>query len=166
MPVSRTVFFVGKIAGFILCGFSLALVFSAVMLLFADIGDLVLWCLSLCLELAIVSTFAFFAVLSFNQQTTAAVFITFFFYLLSRLTETIELISQSPAIFETLGNNILEFMLWILKLVLPPMANFTKTDWLVYGGDYGALPGLVATTIVYCGLLGAMSMWDFTRKNI
>ena len=166
MPVSRTVFFVGKIAGFILCGLILSMIFSAVMLLFADLIDIALWGLSLTMELAIVATFAFFAVLSFNQQVTAAVFITFFFYLMSRLTDTIELISNSPALFETLGNNILEFVLWILKLVLPPMVNFTKTDWLVYGSDYSELPGLIFTTVVYCLLIGAMAMWDFVRKNL
>ena len=84
MPVSRTIYFIGKVLGFILCGFILAAIFSVVMLVYADIGQLLIWCLSLTMELAIVAVFAFFAVLTFNQQITAAMFITFFFYLLAR----------------------------------------------------------------------------------
>ncbi len=166
MPVSRTIFFVGKVVGFVISGFVLALIFSAVMLLYAEPARLAVWCLSLTMELAIVSVFAFFAVLTFNQQITASVFITFFFYLLSRMTETIELVSQSPILAETLGNNILEFMLDGLQLVLPGFAHFTRTDWLVYGGGADALPGLLATTVVYCVLIGGMAMWDFVRKNL
>lgn len=166
MPISRTIYFAGKVCGFILCGFVLSLVFAAVMLLYTDWQTLLLWCISLTAELAIVSVFAFFAVLTFNQQITASVFITFFFYMLSRMTDTIQLISESPIMAETLGNNILEFMLSILRVVLPRLSNFTQTDWLVYGGGWDQLPLILGATVVYCFLLGAMAMWDFMRKNI
>lgn len=166
MPVSRAIYFAGKVCGFILCGFVLAAVFAAVMLLYADWRSLVLWCLSLTAELAIVAVFAFFAVLTFNQQITASVFITFFFYMLSRLTDTIQLISESPILAETLGNNIIEFMLWILRAVLPRLSNYTQTDWLVYGGGWDQLPLILASAVVYSGLISGMAMWDFMRKNI
>lgn len=166
MPVSRLIYFTGKIIGFILCGAILALVFSLCLLIYSGAGQVLLWCFSLTLELAIVAVFAFFAVMTFNQQITASVFITFFFYILSRLTDAIELVSTSPILAETLGNNIIEFMLGGLELILPKLTLFTQTDWLVYGGGADAIPGLVASTVIYCVLIGAMAMWDFVRKNI
>ena len=166
MPVSRTIYFTGKVLGFIACGLVMSAIFTVVMLIYADPGPLVAWWLSLTFELAIVAVFAFFAALTFNQQITAAVFTTFFFYLLSRMTDTIELISTSPILAETLGNNILEFILGILDLVLPKLSHFTKTDWLVYGGGIDELPAILASTLIYCILLGALAMWDFVRKNL
>ncbi len=166
MPISRTIYFVGKSVGFILTGMILALLFSIVLLLYADVTQVIQWWLSLTMELAIVAVFAFFAVLSFNQQITASVFITFFFYLLARLTDTIILVSQSQILPETLGNNIIEFMLWGLYTVLPRIAAFTKTDWLVYGENYAELWPILAQSVIYCLLLGSMAMWDFVRKNI
>ena len=166
MPISRTIYFVGKITGFVICGFLLSLIFSVVLLLYADLADLILWSISLTLELTIVSIFAFFAVLTFNQQITTSVFITFFFYLISRLTDTIELISEGLIIAPTIGNQILDFMLSALRLVLPKLADFTQTDWLVYGGSFTELPNLILITAIYSVLIGAMAMWDFVRKNI
>lgn len=166
MPVSRTIFFIGKIIGFILCGSILALIFSLCLLIHSPPLQVLIWWFSLSLELAIVAVFSFFAVLTFNQQITASVFITFFFYILSRLTDAIELVSTSPILAETLGNNIIEFMLEGLSLVLPRLSLYTQTEWLVYGGGAEQLPGLVAASVIYCFLIGAMAMWDFVRKNI
>ena len=166
MPVSRMIFFSGKVIGFILCGSILALIFSVCLMFFSEPGQVLIWWISLTLELAIVSVFAFFAVLTFNQQITASVFITFFFYILSRLTDAIELVSTSPILAETLGNNIIEFMLSGLELILPKLSSFTQTDWLVYGGGLDDLQGLAVSTVIYCLLIGAMAMWDFIRKNI
>ena len=166
MPISRTIYFVGKCAGFILTGMIIALLFSFVLLLYASPFLVFQWWLSLTMELAIISVFAFFAVLTFNQQVTASVFITFFFYLLARLTDTIVLVSQSQILPETLGNNIIEFMLYGLFTILPHFAAFTKTDWLVYGVEPAELFPLMVQTLVYCLLLGGMAMWDFIRKNI
>ena len=60
----------------------------------------------------------------------------------------------------------MEFMLGGLELVLPKFSQFTRTDWLVYGGGFDELIPLLLSTTVYCVLIGAMAMWDFIRKNI
>lgn len=166
MPVSRLIYFTGKCFGFILCGLILAAIFSVPLLFYAGVTDILQWSISLTLELAIIAVFAFFAVLTFNQQITTSVFITFFFYLLARMTDTITLISSAPIIADTLGNYLIKFMLQCLFLILPSFAQFTQTDWLVYGSEATELIPLVAQTIVYCLLLGGMAMWDFVRKNI
>lgn len=166
MPISRLIYFTGKCLGFAACGLVLSLIFSLTLLLYADAKEVLIWGISLTLELAIVSVFAFFATLTFNQQITSSVFITFFFYLLSRMTDTIILISQAQILPETLGNNIIEFMLKTLFTVLPHLASFTRTDWLLYGADVGVLSSLLGQTAIYCALLGGMAMWDFSRKNI
>ena len=166
MPISRLIYFSGKCFGFILCGFFLSLIFSIALLLYADFGNVLLWCISLTFELAIVSVFSFFAVLTFNQQITTSVFITFCFYVLSRMTDTITLISQAPILGESLGNNIIEFMLYTLFIALPRFSLYTQTDWLVYDGKFADLGYVVFDTLIYCVLIGGMAMWDFIRKNI
>lgn len=166
MPVSRLIYFSGKCLGFILCGFILAGIFSLCLLLYADISKILVWGISLTFELAIIAVFAFFAVLTFNQQITSSVFITFFFYLLSRMTDTITLVSSSFILADSLGNVIIEFLLKVLFTVLPHFASFTKTDWLVYGTDATVLGPLFVQSVIYCVLIGGMAMWDFVRKNI
>ena len=166
MPITRALYFVGKTAGFITCAVVIAAIFSATMLIYSDFSDVLLWFVTLSLELVLVALFAFFAALTFNQHVTPGLFITFFFYLLARLSDTIVRISESAYLDDTLGNKLIDFVLLCLYYVLPSLEKFARTDWLMYGADYSGL-GLVALqTAIYGTMIGAMGMFDLRRKNL
>ncbi len=166
MPITRTLYFVGKSAGFVVCGAIIAAIFSTVMLIYASFADVALWGITFALELAIVAVFAFFAALTFHQHVTPALFITFFFYVLARSADTILRISESDIVDITLGNMFIKFMLNCMYYILPSLEKFTRTDWLLYGAEYPAL-GLVAVqALAYCTLIGAMGLFDLRRKNL
>ena len=79
LPVSRVVYFCGKLAGFFAAGAVVAAVFSAVLLFYAPPAAVGWWFVSLSCELAVVSALALFCVLTFNQQIPASFAAAFFF---------------------------------------------------------------------------------------
>ena len=166
MPINRALYFIGKSVGFITCAVVIAAIFSGTMLIYVSPADVFLWFVTLSLELTLVALFAFFAALTFNQHVTPGLFITFFFYLLARASDTIIRISESAVLDVNLGNQLIEFLLLCLYYVLPSLEKFARTDWLMYGADYSGL-GLVALqTVIYGALIGAMGMFDLRRKNL
>ena len=168
-PISRLIYFVGKLGGFFVTGLAVALVYGVVMLLYAEPAPLALWLFSLVCELMIVAVISFFCVLTFNQQLPASVITAFFFYLLCRAGDDIVLISQSELILHTPGAAYLSSIVNGLSYILPSLGRFTRPEWLIYSDAAAAaavLPLVVWQTLIYTALLGAASMFDFSRKNL
>lgn len=167
LPLTRVTFFVGKSCGFAACGLFLAALFSAALLFYGRWEHVAVWGLSLWMELVVIALVSFFCVLTFNQQITAALSVAFFFYLLSRSLESIELISQAFVMTTSLGNLVIEWLIDVLIVVLPNLSGFTRTEWLVFElpswEDFGAV---ALQTAVYSLLLGALALFDFRRKNL
>lgn len=169
LPISRVMYFCGKLLGFYAAGFAIAAVFSAAMFLYAEPAVIAAWFVSLSLELILMSTVSFFCVLTFNQQVTASLSAALFFYLLSRLTDSILLISKAEVIIHTTGVFVIRYIVDALVTVLPSLERFTRTDWLMYADTaaaFGALPMIVLQTALYSALIGAAALFDFSRKNI
>lgn len=167
LTISRLIYFIGKISGFFMVGVLLALIFGAVLALYAEPLAVLFWSLSLICELAIVAVVGVFCVISFNQQIPAAFAAGLVFYLMCRAADGIVLISKSGIILHTTGAGVMQFIIEKLVYVLPSLGRFTRTEWLAYGGDFvGALPPILLQTAVYVVLIGAATMIDFSRKNI
>lgn len=167
LPITRLSFFVGKTLGFALCGLLLAGMFAAVLLFYGDWTRILVWGVSLWMELVVVALISFFCVLTFNQQIPAALSVTFFLYLLSRSLDSIELISDSAVFATSLGNIVIAWVIDALVLVLPNLARFTRTEWLLFGLPDWAEFGRVAIQAgAYSALLGALALFDFNRKNL
>ena len=166
LPVSRVVYFCGKLAGFFAAGAVVAAVFSAVLLFYAPPAAVGWWFVSLSCELAVVSALALFCVLTFNQQIPASFAAAFFFYILCRASDAILLISKSNIIIPTRGNLFIGEFLDRLFLFLPSLGRFTRTEWLIYGDDPAtAMPLILAQAAIFAGLLAAAGLFDFSRKN-
>lgn len=168
LPISRAIYFVGKLGGFYAAAAAVAGVYATAMLLFAEPGAVAFWFLSLTCELIIVVTLGFFCAMTFNQQLPAAAITALFVYLLSRIIDDIILISQSGIILHTLGAHYLGLTVKALAFVLPGLGQFTQAEWLAYNDPNIAelLPLIVGQTLIYAVLLGAAGMFDFTRKNL
>ena len=167
LPISRAIYYGGKLAGFFGCGVGLAAVFAGAMLLHAEPANALLWGAALACELLLMATVSLFCVMTFNQQIPSSLTVAFFFYLLSRAGDAILLISKSTIILPTYGNYVIGKILDTLFTVLPSLDRFTRTEWLVYGdGGLSDLAFVALQTAIYCGFIGAAGMFDFIRKNL
>lgn len=168
LPISRVSYFVGKLLGFLFAGVVIAAIYSAALMLFADVPLVLIWGASLVAELFVMATLSFFCVLTFNQQATAAVMCATLFYFLCRAIDDIILIGQSDILLHTTGIGFLRAVIDVLAFILPNLGQFTQTSWLLYS-DFVAsesVPIILAETVVYVVLISTAALVDFTRKNI
>lgn len=167
LPISRLIYFAGKLAGFLVCAGGLALVFALAMLVVAGGGATALWGASLACELFVMAAVSLFCVMTFNQQIPASLTVAFFFYLLARSGDAIVLISKSEIIVPTTSNQVIAVVVDVLFTVLPNLGRFTRVEWLIYGeGGAADLAPIAAQTVIYCALIGGAALFDFTRKNL
>ena len=168
LTISRLIYYVGKMLGFVLAGVLLAAVFGGMLLLYAPPEAVGMWALTLACELAMVAAVAVFCVMSFNQQIPASFAASLVFYLMCRASDAIVLISQSPLIIETAGSDAMRSLIKGIAYILPSLGRFAKSEWLAYGGATFAetLPPLLLQTAIYVAFIGAATMVDFSRKNL
>ena len=168
LTISRPMYFLGKMTGFVAAGAIMAAVFGAALLIYAEPQAVALWTLSLVCELVIIAAIGIFCALTFNQQIPPAFAAGLFFYVLCRAADAIVLISRANIIWDTPGILYMRAIMENVAAVLPSLSRFTRTDWLAYN-DYviiEILPHLLMQTIIYTALISALALFDFSRKNI
>src|SRR5260221_2484800 len=95
LPVSRTAYYLGKLAGFSCAGALLATFYALPLLIWARPADLAPWWLSLAAETALVAAAALFFA-SAMSQTLAALAAAAGLYLLGRSVSAIQAIASGP----------------------------------------------------------------------
>lgn len=161
----RAAYFLGKFVGFAALSLIPAILFGALVCVFASPLQGLLWTASLVCELWLVSAFSLFCVLSFNQAMLALGAVMAF-YLLARSIATLQLMGQHSLGVETLSQRIINGMLDMLSALLPHLDEFGRTEWLVYGsGSWSLMPSLLTQTAVYLGLLLGAALFDLYRKD-
>ena len=172
LPLSRSAYLFGKMAGFFGLASLLATTFGLITALLAPTLQSVLWSVSLILECWIVIAFSMLCVLSFNQ-VMQALSASAAFYLLTRSITTLQFIGTQSAHLnkldqpQSVSQQIIHFMVECLSAVLPHLDNFTRTDWLVYAsGSWQTLWPIVGQSVIYLTLLSGAALVDFYRKNI
>ncbi|MBI1732979.1 MAG: ABC transporter permease [Gammaproteobacteria bacterium] len=166
LPIPRASYFLGKCAGFL----GLALIISAagalLLLLYSTPGAVLLWYLSLAGELLMLIALSLLCLFTFGNVTVACVLVLAF-YLLSRSMETILLVSMSP-ILEThsFSQEFMNTLVEGIAFVVPELHRFARSEWLIYGADWSALPAIGAQTVIYGALLAAAAMFDLYRKEL
>ena len=168
LPISRVAYFSGKLGGFFITGTLIAVIYAAIMLLYAAPEAVAFWFLSLVCELTIITAAGFFCVMTFNQQMTASVVTAFFFYLLCRAGDNILLLTQSELILHTTGAAYMTKAIETFLLILPSLGRFTRPEWLMYDDAVltSLLPLIIGQTLIYTALLSGAALFDFLRKNI
>jgi hypothetical protein len=163
----RSDYILGRLLGFMLIAFAMALLAGVPQLILAPIPAALQWGCSLALELALVAALSLFCVMTFTQLMPAASFVAGF-YLLARTLSAIRLISDTSVV----GDNALsrQMMGWLvdaLALVLPALDRFSQSAWLVDGAAGWSAIGICALqATVYTALLIAAAMFDFYRRNL
>src|SRR5438105_6156751 len=149
LPLSRSTQYLGRLAGFALCGVALAAVCAAPLLLWAPAGTVALWALSLACESALVAAAALFFSMTL-AQLVPAIAATAGLYVLARAMAAIQAIAAGPLVEPSIASRLAHAAVEGMALLLPRLDLATRTDWLVYGAtDAGALGRVLAAPFPY-----------------
>ncbi len=166
MPIHRSSYYLGKLTGFIHVSAIIAIIFSAMLLLYASADQVMIWGISLLFELILVVALGLVMLFTFNQ-VPAAITGVFVIYAASRSATSIYLMSKYPIISHTtisqkFMDGFIEFLTWLL----PDLHRFTQTEWLAHGtGNFNLLIPVIVQALIYLALLSAIALFDFYRKN-
>ena len=166
LPQPRSAYYLGKLAGFIVAGWLLALVFGLPLMLFSPAANTLLWTVSLGLELSIVAAASLFFVTTLTQ-VPAALAALLGFYVLSRAMAALQLIGGSSLIDDqSFAPKIVRVLLDSIAAVLPRLDLFTQSAWLTQStAPSGVLGNIVGQAVIYVVLLTAAGLIDLHRKN-
>ena len=167
LPISRTAYYLGKLAGFAACGGMLAGVFSLVMLLWSPPLSVAAWFISLVLEVLLIGVVSLFFVITLGDVVPALA-ATAGMYLLSRVVAAIQSISDSPLLGDQNSlQKVARSGVDLVALLLPPLDRATQTVWLLYGPPSpGEFMQITGTLLVYGALVAAAGLFDFHRRNL
>jgi ABC-type Na+ efflux pump permease subunit len=165
LPLSRSTQYLGRLAGFALCGALLAVVFSLPVLLWAPPAAVAAWALSLALELVLVAAAALFFAMSL-ASVVPALAATAGLYVLGRSMSAVQAIAGGPLADESLAHQLARHAIDAVALLLPALDRVTRTEWLLYGlSDVRGYALALATLAVYAVLLVAAGLFDFQRRT-
>ena len=166
MPIRRGNYYLGKLIGYVYIALLVSIIFAALLLLYADAEQVVIWMISLFLELILVVALSLVMLFTFNQVPSALTAV-FIIYGASRIVTSIFLMAKFPIIAHTsmaqkFMDSVVELMTWLL----PDLHRFTQTEWLTYNtAEWGVLLPLLGQTMVYLLFLSFIALFDFYRKN-
>ena len=166
MSVRRSSYYFGKLIGFSYVVVLVSILFMFMLLVYAPAEQVLIWGLSLMLEMMLVVAFALVMLFSFNQIPSALTGV-FVLYAASRTATSIYLMSKYPIIpHDTLAQEFMDGFIEVLTWLLPDLHRYTQTEWLAYGtAQWSDLPPLAVQTFIYLLLLSSLSLFDFHRKN-
>lgn len=166
MPIHRGVYYLGKLLGFIQVALFIGVLMAGMMFFYAPTEQVVIWCISLILELILVVAFALVMLFTFKQIPTALGGV-FIIYAASRTATSIYLMSKYPIIpHTTIGQKFMDAFVEVLTWLLPDLHRFTQTEWLVYAtGNWQVLVPVFTQTVIFLALLSTIALFDFYRKN-
>lgn len=166
LPISRSAFYLGKLAGFCGCGALLATFFALPMLAWSAPAALAQWWLSLAAETALVAAAGLFFAMTL-AQVAPALAATAGLYLLGRSVSAIQAIAAGPLAEASAGGRAARWIIDTVALLLPRLDRATRTEWLLYGAPaQGELLLALAGLAIYFALLAAAGLFDFSRRNL
>jgi hypothetical protein len=166
MPIRRGTYYLGKLTGFICVAGLIALFFSLLLFVYADPVQVIIWMLSLLMELILVVALSLVMLFTFNQVPSALTGV-FIIYGASRIVTSIYLMAKYPIIAHTtIAQKFMDSLVAVLTWVLPDLHRYTQTSWLTYKeADWSLLLPLLGQTSIYLVFLSFIALFDFYRKN-
>ncbi len=167
LPMNRAVYFFGKLGGFAGVAAVAAVLIAPVLLLYAPPGAVAVWTVSLFCELLLVIAIALFVVLTFTH-VTIAVSGLMGFYILARSIESFRLMASGPLVDpNSLAERFMALFFEALGYLLPDLASFTVTGWLIDPtGAPATLGPVLVQTAVYGLLISTAALVDLYRKPL
>jgi ABC-type transport system involved in multi-copper enzyme maturation permease subunit len=165
LALPRAGYLLGKLLGFGALALIPAILFGVLIGLLAPIDQALLWSLSLVCELWLVAAASLLCVFTFSQ-ILPALSAVMGFYLLGRSIGALQLMGHNPLNGNSGSQQVINFVIDSIAVMMPRLDQFTRTEWLVYQtGDWNAALPLLAQTAIYLLLLTGMALFDLYRKN-
>jgi len=167
LPIPRSSYFLGKLFGFAWLAGLVALACCACLMVYAPVFQVVLWGISLAMELLIVAALSIVCVFTFTH-VTSALSVVMAFYVVARSIAAIQLMATGPLVASTeLSQQLIEKFIDGLAFLLPELHRFTPSSWLIhYDGEWAQLAPLAGQSAIYVVLLSAVALFDLYRKNL
>ncbi len=166
LPVSRTAFYAGKLAGHVMVGAAVATAFALPLLVWAGPSAVFAWWLSLAFETTLAASLSLFCVFTLANVVPALAAITGF-YLLARSINAMQAIAVGPAVEESLISSLAKWGVDGVALLLPRLDAATRTDWVVYAAPSAPeLAQVLGGLALYAVLAGVAGLVDFHRRNL
>ena len=165
--IPRASYVVGKLIGYTALAWLAAAVFSAPLMLFAPAENVVVWGVSLALELTLVVGAALACALVIGQSALSLLMVAAF-YTLSRIMASILAITANPVgPIDSPSFRVMGWVMGALAALLPGLDRFASASWLWEGSAaWSHLPALLIQFVIYLPLLAAVALFDFYRKNL
>lgn len=166
MPIRRGSYYLGKLIGYFYIAAIVALMFSALLLMYADAEQVAIWSISLFFELVLVVALSLVMLFTFNQVPSALTAV-FIIYGASRIVTSIFLMAKYPIIAHTsMAQQFMDAIIELMTWLLPDLHRYTQTEWLAYNtADWSTLLPLLGQTVIYLIFLSFIALFDFYRKN-
>lgn len=157
LPLSRSVYLLGKMAGFFSLATIPAVLFWVASWLAADLSSASTWAISLLCELWIMVAFSVLCALGVSQLVPALA-ASVGFYLLARAIGSLQAMADGGATGMAVNG---------VAALMPHLDSFTQSAWLVYGdAGLAQLTPVLIQTAVYVPLLAAAALFDLYRKEL
>jgi len=167
MPLSRWQYIAAQISAMAMMNAVMVLITSLVLVTQVGFDALLVWSISMWLELMLCSFLALLAILSL-EKVPSAMILLLSLYVLSRASPIIlEIIGQS--VYYSDGDAVNQFILWVFKgitFVLPSPHVFVQND-LFYGQQFAQvnLAQQALWVLLYGAFITLVSLFDFYRKE-
>lgn len=166
-PVDRSVYYLGRLLGFLLAALFMASLSSLPLMLMTTDTVWLYWGASHFLELSIVGCFALLCSCSLSRSLVAF-FATLCFYVLSRLYGSLQSLLDSPFFDTTAGSGqLLNWAVEGIGYVLPTLYQYARSEWFINPSE---LAFEVTHQAIQTGILGALfciaGLFDLKRKEL
>ncbi len=167
MPVSRGVYFFGKLTGYTLLSICITSLVGICLMLFAPFSQVLIWMVSLFCELLLMTAACIVCVFTLSQ-IPAALSAVMGFYLLGRSIGAFQLMGHGPLIDPNAwSQKFISGFIDFLAYLLPDFYRFTQSAWLIHSStQWSDLQPIVGQTLIYLSLLSAIGLFDLYRKNL
>lgn len=164
-PVTRTAWYLGRLLGFAMAAFVMALAAGAPLLSLVPPAQVGAWSASLAAELVLVAAASLTCAFTLRNVTATAAAVAAF-YVLSRTMSAIALMSTGPGVDPAAWSTaVIAKCVTVLAWLLPPLDTFTRAAWLGAPGAAPALGEVLLQTAVYVALLAGIGLFDAHRRD-
>lgn len=166
LDLPRSHYVMGKLTGFLAVAAALALTAAVSLVPLAGWEGAAHWALSLAFELGVVVALSLFCVITFTSVMPAASFVIAF-YLLARVISAIRLITANPvAGADSVFHQVMRWVVEAIALIVPPIDQWTRTEWLVdHSGSWTMLASVAGHAVLFVIVITAAAVFDLQRRN-
>lgn len=163
--VTRAQYFIGKLIGYYLIGILICIAMGLTLFIFCPAVPVCAWTLSILCETLIMITSALMFATIINNLSISII-LQLGFYLLARTMGAISMMVATGS-EDSIASGFVGKIVSGISYIIPQLHRFANSDWLSgVVTEFNQLGFILLQTLIFCLFLTAVSIFDFSRKNI